>query len=882
MKPEEFEVYVIPPNFMEGGTLFGGLLKTRNTIEAVILGLAVGVPILHLPFSLTVRVVILCLTALPLVLLALIGVSGMSLSAFIRLFFCFLHNRRILSRDGTQGGKNGKTLLPSWAQQRKSDCEAEDPPLPKSRSRFSVDLKQRSVTQFKTFLQEEEAVQPLNALADYIPIEKIEHGVIYTRDHRYVKVVEVVPVNFLLRSAREQRSIIYSFISYLKIAPVKVQFKALTKRADINRHLDTVRRELEHEQDPRCRVLQEDYLKLIRQLGSREAITRRFFLVFEYEPLPGTKRGHEEEDAIASLQTAARTAANYLRQCGNEVISPENEDDATAEILYNILCRRASSEPFYQRVKSVLADYMAAGRDINTIPVNEFYAPDSIDLTILGELDHQVICIPPKTRFNGNLAVYGASGSKKTRAFCVNMILQCAARKSSLVICDPKSELYEKTSEYLRDQGYTVRVFNLVTPSASDSWNCLAEVGGQELMAQLFCDVIIKNTGGEERDHFWDSAEMNLLKALVLYVSTSYPKEKQNIGEVYQLLTASSEKELNALFDVLPLTHPAKAPYSIFKQASEGVRGGVIIGLGSRLQVFQNKDIRNITSYNEIDLELPGKQPCAYYCITSDQDSTFDFLSSLFLSFVFIRMVRYRVAIPLKEMMLYSGPVPYGAKYKPFMERMNSILATMLTAEIDFIVRGLDNTARSVVASRKAAMLRKRQTFYLDTNEDGVPMIYEGRVVQARVIGVAEKVLRAEVFGVECTIFARDLSAAWFGDAREYYSVGDRVLVRVLTIDRSDINHISITADIRSVSSAANQSNLDKCVLQGKYAGRVTDVRHGVVFIRLNNGVNAVAHTCYDRRMPGKKDDVSFAVTRLDEERGIAVGIITRIIKQNL
>ena len=102
------------------------------------------------------------------------------------------------------------------------------------------------------------------------------------------------------------------------------------------------------------------------------------------------------------------------------------------------------------------------------------------------------------------------------------------------------------------------------------------------------------------------------------------------------MIAASSEQELNALFDVLPVTHPAKAPYSIFKQASESVRGGVIIGLGSRLQVFQNRDIRNITSYNEIDLELPGKQPCAYYCITSDQDSTFDFLSSLFLSFVFI------------------------------------------------------------------------------------------------------------------------------------------------------------------------------------------------------------------------------------------------------
>ena len=261
--------------------------------------------------------------------------------------------------------------------------------------------------------------------------------------------------------------------------------------------------------------------------------------------------------------------------------------------------------------------------------------------TILGELDHQVICIPPKTRFNGNLAVYGASGSKKTRAFCVNMILQCAARKSSLVICDPKSELYEKTSEYLRDQGYTVRVFNLVTPSASDSWNCLAEVGGQELMAQLFCDVIIKNTGGEERDHFWDSAEMNLLKALVLYVEQGYLPERKNIGQVYRLLTHCDEKELNSLFNMLPSSHPAKAPYAIFQQASDTVRSGVIIGLGSRLQVFQNKSICNMTAFDEIDMELPGQQPCAYFCITSDQDSTFDFLSSLFLSFVFIKLVRY-------------------------------------------------------------------------------------------------------------------------------------------------------------------------------------------------------------------------------------------------
>ncbi|MFR8542777.1 MAG: type IV secretory system conjugative DNA transfer family protein [Enterocloster sp.] len=86
--------------------------------------------------------------------------------------------------------------------------------------------------------------------------------------------------------------------------------------------------------------------------------------------------------------------------------------------------------------------------------------------------------------------------------------------RESLIISDPKSELYEKSSEYLRDQGYCVKVFNLVLPENSDSWNCLSEVEGQELMAQLFVDVIIKNTNSTDKgDHFWDSCEMNLLES---------------------------------------------------------------------------------------------------------------------------------------------------------------------------------------------------------------------------------------------------------------------------------------------------------------------------------------------------------------------------------
>lgn len=269
--------------------------------------------------------------------------------------------------------------------------------------------------------------------------------------------------------------------------------------------------------------------------------------------------------------------------------------------------------------------------------------------TILGVLHDRIVCLPENTRMNHNVAVFGASGSMKSRAYARNMVFQCVKRGESLIITDPKSELYCDLCLYLTENGYTVRVFNLIHPENSDSWNCLAEIGGNssegnsdtEIMAQLFCDVIIKNTGSAKGDHFWDNSEMNLLKALVLYVDLGFPPEGRNIGQVYKLLTMSSEKELNALFDLLPVTHPAKAPYNIFKQASDAVRSGVIIGLGTRLQVFQNEHLRRITSYDEINLTRPGYEKCAYFCVSSDQDSAFDFLSSLFMSFVFIKLVRY-------------------------------------------------------------------------------------------------------------------------------------------------------------------------------------------------------------------------------------------------
>ena len=240
-----------------------------------------------------------------------------------------------------------------------------------------------------------------------------------------------------------------------------------------------------------------------------------------------------------------------------------------------------------------------------------------------------------------------------------------------------------------------------------------------------------------------------------------------------------------------------------------------------------------------------------------------------------------RIVIPIKEMM-FELPDILGVKLSAVIERQQRILGGMLGAEIDFVVRGIDSKQRSVVASRREAMLMKRRIFYAGTNSEGQPHIHVGRIVQARVIAVAEQAIRIEVFGVECSIRSGDLSWDWVGDARELYSIGDRILVKILEIKRHDDGSISIKVDVRSNTKDTSRDNLKKCRIQGKYAGKIIDVRKGVVFIRLSTGVNAIAHSCADRRSPGKRDDISFAVTHIDEERGVAVGIISRIIKQNL
>ena len=220
----------------------------------------------------------------------------------------------------------------------------------------------------------------------YLPIRDIRNGMVETTDGSYLKILEIEPINFALRSSEEQFNIISSFASWLKISPVRLQFKTITRRADSDKHVALVKQELSQEENPQCRALGEDYLRLIQDVGSREALTRRFFLIFQYEAM-----GRDDGDyakIYGALQGAEQTARAYFFQCGNSIVQPDNPDVATAEILYQIFNRRScQTEPFQSRVDRVVLDTMVSqgltlGLDpVPEIPVTEFLAPRGIDMT---------------------------------------------------------------------------------------------------------------------------------------------------------------------------------------------------------------------------------------------------------------------------------------------------------------------------------------------------------------------------------------------------------------------------------------------------------------------------------------------------------------------
>ena len=262
---------------------------------------------------------------------------------------------------------------------------------------------------------------------------------------------------------------------------------------------------------------------------------------------------------------------------------------------------------------------------------------------LLGKRGGKAVCLPVDTRLNRHIAVFGASGTGKSRGVIRPAIFNIIRRGESAIVTDSKGELYADTAELFRSHGYEVKVFNLVNPEHGDSWNCMADLWGDTLLAQVLTNVIIGNTSSGKVDHFWDNGEGNLLKALILYVDLDPARspEEKNLAAVYEMLLRHSPAQLTALFERLPLDHPARGPYSLFAQASDTVRSGIVLGLGTRLQVLQNEAVASIIRHSDIDLTAPGRKKCAYFVVLSDQDATMAFLSSLFFSFLFIKLVRF-------------------------------------------------------------------------------------------------------------------------------------------------------------------------------------------------------------------------------------------------
>lgn len=377
---EDRDVYYIPPNFLTSGRLFGGMIRARNAIEACVLVLLTGVPIIKLPFSLTTRIIILCLVSLPLGIIGVIGFEGDSLSEFAVNWVRWLIHRRTLYRSDTPVPE-----APEKPMKAVSGMSAPKPPeqlgikikeKPKKRKKRKPVKKPHKASKHKSSVAKKK--QPLHA-EDFIPVRDIRNGIIETTDGRYLRVIEVEPINFLLRNISEQKNIVASFASWMKISPVKVQIKVLTKKADIGKHLNTIEREMEAEDNPKCRDLQLDYYHLIQTIGSREAITRRFLVIFEYEAV--TNRKPEYAEIVSALETAVQTARQYFLHCDNAVVAHEDENIFLMEVLYTIF-NRATCEvkPVEKRVREL----QAARKDTDIsvpVPLKSVLAPESIDLT---------------------------------------------------------------------------------------------------------------------------------------------------------------------------------------------------------------------------------------------------------------------------------------------------------------------------------------------------------------------------------------------------------------------------------------------------------------------------------------------------------------------
>ena len=230
-----------------------------------------------------------------------------------------------------------------------------------------------------------------------------------------------------------------------------------------------------------------------------------------------------------------------------------------------------------------------------------------------------------------------------------------------------------------------------------------------------------------------------------------------------------------------------------------------------------------------------------------------------------------RILIPGRQMFMDEWPANERMP-REFLMRFNRILG----ATVDFIVVGVDSRNHAAVASRKAA-LQQRQAKYYATGR-----VKPGIRIACRVIGVGNNRITVEAVGVDTTIYANALSWEGCPDVTDLYSTEDLVVARVLAVDKDEeTGEYAVRLSVKAATENPDLPNLRKLVPGSNYYGVVTGVRDQLIFVRLQMGVNAKTKLFHTKQMPSKLDTVSFQVRDIDEENGVAFGLITRIIRRH-
>ena len=207
----------------------------------------------------------------------------------------------------------------------------------------------------------------------------------------------------------------------------------------------------------------------------------------------------------------------------------------------------------------------------------------------------------------------------------------------SYVFTDPKGELYDDTSGYLKSHGYDIKVLNLVNPATSDGYNPLAHINS-ELDVDVIANTVVKGqkSEGGSSDPYWDDMAEMLLKALIYYLIAVRPPEEQNLASCAEMVRAASNNGgsnlLSEMIGVLPYDHPARMYYKSVELASDKTYSSILSSLQSKLGKFDSKEIAEVTSTDTINFEDIANKKTALYVISSDTHTAYDFLLTIFFS----------------------------------------------------------------------------------------------------------------------------------------------------------------------------------------------------------------------------------------------------------